>query len=430
MVLYFGYVSSDSIKPHTILSWNWWEPYQTYGYLPCSIESIAQTFHIYNMPDGYSKEKVAEIVVDRGTGEGKQPDIILILNETFYDLSIISDIETDRAYMENFYALENAVYGYAVVPFVGGGTNHSEYELLTSNSIYLLTSNVTPFNVLSMQNENSVVSYLRQMGYWAIGAHASIAENYNRVRAYPNMGFDQIFFIDDFTKTDYYGQRKLLSDSAVYGNFYSWYESCDGGQPLFAYLLTIQNHSPWETNAPEEDEIHLCSDYGNLNKSISEYLSCIHRSDLAFHELINYFEGVDRPVIVCMVGDHAPWFAEDIVSETISEEEKQICLRSTPFVIWANYDIEDKNVGTVSLNNIIPLILETGGMETSDYYQYMLDLMKRVPILTSYGCYVDAQGNIYQYDEETEYTDEVTNYFYLEYYNVSNGWMQKPFMAQ
>lgn len=430
LFVYFGYASPNSIKPHTTLSWNWWEPYQTYGYLPCSIESIAQTFHIYNMPEGYSEEKAEGIAVNQMTEEGKKPDIILILNETFYDLGIVSDIKTDRAYLENFYALDNAVHGYAVVPFVGGGTNHSEYELLTSNSIYLFNSNVTPFNVLGMKNENSIVSYLKQMGYWTIGAHASIAENYNRERAYPNMGFDQTFFIDDFTKTDYYGQRKLLSDRAVYENFYSWYEGCGEGQPRFAYLLTIQNHSPWETNEAGEDVVHLNGGYGSLTESVNEYLSCIYQSDQAFRELTEYIEGVDRPVLVCMVGDHSPWFAEDLVSENISEEEKQIGLRSTPFVIWANYDIESRDVGTVSLNNIVPLILETGGIETSVYYQYMLDLMKQVPVLTSYGCYLDTQGNVYRYDEENGYTNDVNDYFYLEYYNISDGWGQEQFTAQ
>jgi len=66
------------------------------------------------------------------------PDIFLILNETFYDILLVSEIQTDKEYMGNFYDKNNAIYGHAVVPNFGRGTNKSEYELLTSNSNYLL----------------------------------------------------------------------------------------------------------------------------------------------------------------------------------------------------------------------------------------------------------------------------------------------------
>ena len=87
-------------------------------------------------------------------------------------------------------------------------------------------------------------------------------------------------------------------------------------------------------------------------------------------------------------------------------------------------------MGYIGLNNIVPLVLETAGMKMSVYYQYMLDLMKQVPVLTSYGCYIDVQGAIYQYEEETQYTDDIDNYFYLEYQNLSGGRRQDLFTAQ
>lgn len=78
------------------------------------------------------------------TSEGEKPDIILILNETLFDFSLIHDFETDEPVMPYMKSLENVIRGYVSVPAIGGGTNRSEYELLTSNSLYLM-KDILPF---------------------------------------------------------------------------------------------------------------------------------------------------------------------------------------------------------------------------------------------------------------------------------------------
>lgn len=425
--MYVGYFSGNPIKPKTTIGWTWKDAYRTYGYVACSVEDIVKAFHIYNVPEGYSEEKLASIEIEYENADVQTPDIILILNETFYDLDVISDVETDIPYLDNFYKMDNVIRGYAVVPHSGGGTNNSEYELLTSNAYSIFNSSITPFNVLDMKKANSVVSYLNDLNYITIGAHAADAVNYNRERAYPDMRFDETYFIEDFENIEYYGKRKLITDATMYHNLYKWYESYAVNLPFFAYLLTIQNHGGWETNLQEEDTVHLKNSYGELDETINEFLSCIRLSDIAFSDLTAYFEQVARPVIICMVGDHAPWFASEIAREGLSEQEKKILERSTPFIIWANYDIEDKDLGFISLNYLVPTLLETARVNLSPYYQYMLNLREEVPILTSYGCYVDAQGNEYAYDEETTYSEKVNNYFYLEYNNLSDKRKQDLF---
>lgn len=64
---------------------------------------------------------------------------------------------------KNIHQMENLIQGQVVVPVAGGGTNKSEYELLTSNSMELMnTSSTDPFNILKLKNANSVVSILKQ----------------------------------------------------------------------------------------------------------------------------------------------------------------------------------------------------------------------------------------------------------------------------
>jgi hypothetical protein len=87
-----------------------------------------------NQPEEYQPEVIEAINKNRNTYNvlEKYPDIILILNESFFDLSVYNNIQTDLDYLADFYSVEGATYGYAIAPYIGGGTNDSEFELLTS----------------------------------------------------------------------------------------------------------------------------------------------------------------------------------------------------------------------------------------------------------------------------------------------------------
>lgn len=415
MVFYLGYFSDNPVKPKKTIGWSWEEAYHQYGYLACSIEMIARTRHVVDMPEGYSDEQVKNIeITAEGNKNNQKPDIILILNETFYDLSQIVDLETDIPFMENINTMENTITGHAVVPYDGGGTNCSEYELLTSNSLQLMKG-ITPFNVLDMTNANSIVSHLNQLGYETTGAHSEPALNYSRGRAYRDMGFDKIYFDDDFQNKDYYEKRWFETDESLYKNLISWYESDSDAEAKFMYLLTIQNHGGWDMNPPEADTVHALGNFGEYQEQVNEYLSCVRLSDIAFKNLTEYFKTVDRPVIVCMVGDHSPTFASAIVDSKYSKEERDRRLQSTPFVIWANFNIESMKTGYLSMNYLVPYILETAEVKTSPYYDYMNALRRDIPVLTCHDIYMDKNGIKYSYQDITEYTDAVNEYFYLEY---------------
>ena len=423
--IYIGYMAPNSIKPRNTIGFSWIEAYHTYGYVACSIENTVQSINVINMPEGYTEDKVEKIQINKEKNRQEKPDIILILNESFYDLKQISDIKTDKPYMQNIEQLSNSIQGYAVVPGIGGSTNSSEYELLTSNSLQLMPG-ITPFNVLDMEGANSIVSHLKQLGYYTVGAHSEKPSNYSRGRAYPDMGFDDVYFDDAFQK-EYYADRGFPTDESLYRSLVSWYNEMPQENPRFMYLLTIQNHGGWDLNPSEKDIVHAENNYGQYQEQVNEYLTCIYMSDQAFMNLLEYFQTVDRPVVVCMVGDHSPSFAEKIVDEEYTENEASKRLRSTPFVIWANYEIKNENLGYISMNYLIPTLLDKMNIEVSPYYQYMLNLKKEIPMITSYGAYWDNLNDMHFYKDSTKYTDMVNDYFYLEYNNLQKNKYQEKF---
>ena len=81
-------------------------------------------------------------------------------------------------------------------------------------------------------------------------------------------------------------------------------------------------------------------------------------------------------------------------------------------------------------NKAAPFILTVfAGAPLTPYYSYMLQLKEQIPILTAYGSYYDAQGNLYTYDSDDggAYESAVNDYFYLEYHNLQKDRRQSLF---
>lgn len=425
-VLYFGYFSPNPVKPPRTNTWLWKESYQTYGYAASTIESFTQTRNAVNEPEGYSPEALPAMEPESPAGT-RTPDVILILNESFYDLRQVMDLQTDVPCMPNLDTMENLARGWAVVPSSGGGTNSSEYELLTSNSMQLMPG-ITPFFSLDLSGANSIVSVLNSLGYTTLGSHAESGANYARTQGYALLGFDKTCFEADFLNKEFYYTRRYETDACVYGNLLRWYEQMPEDAPRFLYTLTIQNHGAWTFDDASHDTVHVLGDYGEDTEPINEYLTGIQLSDLAFRELTEYFAGQERPVIVCMMGDHCPSLAEDHVDARYTGLDRELRLRQVPLYMWANFPLKELDLGTVSMNYVVPMLLEQGDMAMTPYYRYLLQLKERVPVLTAMGYYRDAEGIFHAYDAPSENKALVDGYFRLEYNNLSDHRQQSRFV--
>lgn len=437
VILYVGYFAPFAIKPKQTYGWAWQLTYYKYGYLAGTIESAGLLMNPIVEPDNYSDEAANEAAA-RADGytpavetvsEQEYPDIVLILSESFYDFDLVTDLQTDVEVMSVTKNLENSIYGHTVSPQVGGGTNSSEYEMLTSNSLMLMPS-ITPFNWLNLYGADSIVSYLEDLGYSTMAAHPYTNLNYRRNSAWLALGFDQVYFEDSFPTKEYYGNRPYQTDSATYKDLEAMYESMPEDQPRFTFLVSIQSHGDYDMNDPELDLVHAATDYGEYDEVMDEYLSCMYLTDQAFGELTDYFtqvyEETGRKVIVAMAGDHAPSFVDHVADKTIaSENDLQILERSTPFIIWANYPLENAGetnendpLNRVDLCMFAPMVAEQAGLPLTDYYEYLLAMQDDVTVMTAGNDYMDANGVTHVYGENETNDDWVHGYFALEYNNI------------
>ena len=415
--------NNTAIKPQNVMSWSWIKGVKEYGYVSCIYEDVVKRLDPVRRPEGYSTQAVDEI---RRNGSGPRtenyPDIILILNESFYDLGDYTELSTDIDYLNEFYSIEGAHYGRTQVPALGGGTNNSEMELLTSNSMYLLPI-YAPFNYLDFtSNKNAFGMSLLDQGYNTAGMHIE-KTNYSRHKVYPLIGFQKVLLGEEyFNHYEEYGNRRW-TDAGNYKDLIETYLSMGVG-PRFIYMLTYQNHGDYETNDATLSRVHTLQSFGDQDHQINEYLTTVSMSADAFTALTEYYKTVDRQVIICMMGDHAPSFIGRLpAKEDMSSQEQEIVRRDVPYVVWANYDIEwQDDKGYTSLVDMGPLLKQAAGLPLSTYDQLILDLHAAAPIRTSSGLYMTADGNYRTYDPlGTDTINEMLRRYYFMEYNLLRG---------
>jgi len=157
------------------------------------------------------------------------------------------------------------------------------------------------------------------------------------------------------------------------------------------------------------------------------YVNLVKATDDAFEQLIEYFEEVEEPTVIVMFGDHQPDIGDgayeyllggtedDLTGEELMEKYK------IPFIIWANYDIEEETIEATSLNYLYSIMADRLGLSMTGYQEYLLDLSEEIPVINSIG-YWGADGVFYELDdEESPYYELVNEYNILEYNDIFGG---------
>ena len=397
----------------------------TNGYPISLVDMTYNTFYRIHKPDNYDRDYTlaleASLEQDSASAETdtvkQKPDIILILNESFFDLRRTSYVQTDRDPFDAISDRKDVFTGWCVIPSIGGGTNRSEYELLTGNSLYLIPQD-TPFNLLDMTGATSIVSVLKRYGYHTSAMHPKTPVNYQRGKQYDAMGFDDAYFINDFSNLYGIGNSTGASDESVYENLLRWYRADIQQEdvPQFIFCLTYQNHGGFSQRDAEYDTIHAIGDYDCADE-FDEYLTGIDYSIQAFSSLIRELDKSDRPVIVCMMGDHCPYL---INYNQIALEDRDLVVRSVPILWWSNADYSFDEIETISINYVSSILFsKIGFSDLSPMFKYQQALISRVPVITTYGYYYNAQGDKLPYGSDAPDASAVSDYFSLEYNNIT-----------
>ena len=70
---------------------------------------------------------------------------------------------------------------------------------------------------------------------------------------------------------------------------------------------------------------------------------------------------------------------------------KQVCLYTVPYIIWANYDIPEKDYGDFSLNYLSTVVTDVIGYPKTGYQSFLWEAMEYLPVVTR-NFYRDSEG--------------------------------------
>lgn len=454
LILFFGtsVFANMGVRPDF---WNQTRGYRNYGFV---LNFFLNTKYLYmSEPKDYNSGNVGGYV-DKVVDETPEiddnyvkPNIICIMNESLSDLKVLGNFETNEDYMPFLNSLnENTIKGNLYVPVIGAGTSNTEFEFLTGHSTAFLPSGSNAYMLYVKNPISTLVSTLEAQGYSSHAFHPYYAKGWERTKVYSNFGFNKFTslesimdvslmddFVDNGSDPNYLQQlmelkypgknmlvRQYISDSYNYDIIIDDFKNRDKNVPYFMFNVTMQNHGGYTNSCVNFNEnIYATSVKGDYIKA-NKYLSLVKYSDDAFKKLIEYFETVKEPTIICMFGDHQPSIEPEFVSEvmgvdslnnlTIEQDQQRHC---TPFVIWANYDIEEKYYEKLSSNYLSSLVLQTAKVKMPEYNKYLLKLSESLPVVDTVG-YIDKDNVYYSWSDNTPYTEILSDYERVQYNNI------------
>lgn len=424
-VLIVGVYQSNFIKymhlPYAAYKQDEW--YDNVGYTLGFIEIMKK--NKVDAPDNYDEAVIKELA-DRYSDAPIDPDVILpnivvVMNEAFADLGDVGEIETNIDYMPFYHSLStgrDTAVGRTLVSVLGGNTCQSEYEFLTGNSLEF-TPNLFPYTTEIHGDIYSLVTTLKSQGYHATATHPNVGTNWKRNVIYRYMQFDDIYFIDDYEDSEYI--REFVSDKTIFDKILTW---IDEPQPQFVFAVTMQNHGGYiEDSIKDGEELPVVRKGITKTEGIDEYLSLIYESDKALKGFVKKLGELDRPTVFVMFGDHFPMMMNELMPpvETAgnyqSEFEKSQVQYATPYIVYANYDVDLSGIPEyLSVNYLGSNVLDACGLKKTAYDNYLLDMQEGITAFNAFG-FKALDGKWYQYSDNypAEYRQKFNEYNILQY---------------
>lgn len=269
--------------------------------------------------------------------------VFVMLLESYKDFSDAGiTLEMKRDPYLHFHKLQKeALSGHFVADVYGGGTIKSEVEVLTGYDELTHHS-------LFHKPRLSYVQFFKDNGYYTEAMHPNDGYFYNRYNIYPNLGFDNFLYSQNFFKND--PRAGYYRDYNLFPLLLKRFDDRPAGKPYFNYTATMQGHGPYSYGMPEEpffDRVEGMDESAYI--SLNSYLESIDNTGYEVWRLTREFNQREEPIIYICFGDHSPGFSQqvyDILGMDDNDKSIDSYLKKyeTPYLVWAN-DAARKAIG-------------------------------------------------------------------------------------
>ena len=245
----------------------------------------------------------------------KPPHIILVLDESSFDITAAPGIKVPRGYAEHFKSFDGKSRAF-LVETPGGPTWYTEYNVLTglsARSYGRFSYYVT--RIAAGRVEHGLPHALRRCGYKTFTLYPAYGSFLSARSFQTGVGVQRL--IDS---------HEMKSGGVQPDHFYfdqtlRLIERERGTQPLFVFAYTIANHFPW-SNRYRPDLTPDWRDPGN-GSDLDEY---IRRQSISARDYKDFIARLKREFpseafLVVRFGDHQPAFAANLLDPSLGHGE-------------------------------------------------------------------------------------------------------------
>lgn len=445
--LVFGvYSLYNNVKVEDVLATpiNRWMPLDTYQTEGFTFGFIAMMQDLpIPVPEGYS-DSAAQALQDELANEfdremnsperqavstrfeETEPSVVVVMNESFADLSLHDAIkEAGYEGPQFFKSLSDTLQrGTFMTSVVGGATANTEFEFLTGTSTGFLGSYKYPYQLYNFSNVDSLPKQFKEWGYDTTAMHPMNGANYNRSTNYKRLGFDTFLDIEDFPGAHTY--HAGVDDRTTYDRIIEILQSSD--TPQFIFDVTMQNHGGYAGGTvPDEDLVDWApADLlgGDLAVQLNTYLTCIEESDAALEHFIAQLRELKRPTVLVFFGDHQPNISA-LLNDALHPGEEafahEMRTYESAYFVWTNYAIADRSEGAPQETSAAQLAAEALyeiGAPLTDFQKAQLVLGRDIPSVNFIG-YRGADGLRYALADDGPFKATLNQLQTIQYLNFA-----------
>ncbi|MCW5702518.1 MAG: sulfatase-like hydrolase/transferase [Bradyrhizobium sp.] len=295
-----------------------WRGYYDEGYLSkfalSGVTAVSDfASHGFMQSDASLAEKLKVPPVDSCQVAGRRPHIILIHDESSWDIRQAPDVKVPAGYGSHFRSFDGKQRRF-LTESSGGASWLAEYNVLaglSSRSFGRFSYFVT--RIASGRVVRGLPMALRRCGY-------DTASLYPAYGAFMSArGFHTTTGIEHFYDARKLGAKGIEPDSFFYDKAVKLIAEQSPKAPLFAFVYLAANHFPWETRY-RPDLLPSWRPPGNA-PVVDEYL---RRQTLSAAHYRNFVAELkkkfpDQPFLIVRYGDHQPEFSSSLLDPGLDE---------------------------------------------------------------------------------------------------------------
>lgn len=331
-------------------------------------------------------------------GQKKEsPDVIIIQSESFIDPLVLGQDKFNKDPLPFYRKLLNESYSFSMsTRAFGGGTVHTEYEILTGLSTVFFPRDTTVFSRYIKESLPSIGSILHKQGYKSLLIHPYLEWYYNRSNVYKKLGFDKFQTLKSFDAST----NNYVKDIDVFNRII---RELDIGSSLII-AVTMQNHTPYNSNL-YNNGIEYQDSFSNPDTKIhfNNFLNGLSETDKSLSLLIDKLKKRDKETILLFYGDHLPVVNQDVAfyEESLWSKGKfdswkyYYDLSKSPGFIWSNKRKIINTSNDIDATAVLPILMKELNLDHPDYIKTLGSLLINEGINGFFRDFVIKNGDFY-----------------------------------